>query len=261
MHLSNSKTISMQKRIKYFIVALSLIVFTCVENVSAQLSFDVEAGVVSTAYNDVRIPGDEGTFLSLSNELSSSAKFFSRLKVGYRIGERHEVLALFAPLEFSYRGAVDRDIAFQGETFLAGTHIDATYKFNSYRMSYRYHWDKNPQFHFAAGVTLKVRDANIGLRGLPEQETVKTDLGVVPLINFFLHWKPTNRFGLLLDGDALAAPQGRAEDVLVAATLKLTDKFTVKAGYRLLEGGADNATVYTFSMFHYGVLGVIVNLD
>ncbi len=251
----------MQKKNHRYLSAVLIAMFACITSVQAQISFDVEAGVVSTAYNDVRIPGDAGTFLSLSDELSSSAKLFSRLKVGYRFGERHEVLALFAPLEFSYRGAVDRDIAFQGETFLAGTDINATYKFNSYRMSYRYHWDKNPKFHFAAGVTLKVRDANIGLRGLPEQEAVKTDLGVVPLINFYLHWKPTNRFGLLLDGDALAAPQGRAEDVLVAATLKLTDKFTLKAGYRLLEGGADNASVYTYSMFHYGVFGVIVNLD
>lgn len=251
----------MYKIIINYLAAILLIILVWTSNVHAQVSFDVEAGIVATGYNDVRIPGDTGTFLSFSDELSSNAKFFSRIKVGYRIGERHEVLALFAPLEFSYRATVDRDIDFQGKTFLAGTNIDATYKFNSYRLSYRYLWIQNQKFHFYAGVTLKVRDANIGLTGLPEQEAVKTDLGVVPLINFYLHWKPTSRLGLLLDGDALAAPQGRAEDVLVAATLKLTESFTVKAGYRLLEGGADNATVYTYSMFNYGVFGVIINLD
>ncbi|MDX9769753.1 MAG: hypothetical protein RBT19_05280 [Tenuifilaceae bacterium] len=251
----------MSNCLKNCLAAIVMMVMVWPSNAQAQVSFDVEAGIVSTGYNNVRIPGDAGTFLSLSDELSSSAKFFSRLKVGYRIGERHEVLALFAPLEFSYRGVVDRDITFQNEVFLAGTNIDAIYKFNSYRLSYRYLWVQNPKFHFYAGVTLKVRDANIGLKGLPEQEAVKTDLGVVPLINFYMLWKPTNRFGLLLDGDALAAPQGRAEDVLVAATFKLTNSFTAKAGYRLLEGGADNATVYTYSMFHYGVIGVIINLD
>jgi hypothetical protein len=251
----------MSNCLKNCLAAIVMMVMVWPSNAQAQVNFDVEAGIVATGYNDVRIPGDAGTFLSLSDELSSSAKFFSRLKVGYRIGERHEVLALFAPLEFSYRGVVDRDITFQNEVFLAGTNIDAIYKFNSYRLSYRYLWVQNPKFHFYAGVTLKVRDANIGLKGLPEQEAVKTDLGVVPLINFYVHWKPTSRFGLLLDGDALAAPQGRAEDVLVAATFKLTNSFTAKAGYRLLEGGADNATVYTYSMFHYGVIGVIINLD
>lgn len=251
----------MSNCLKNCLAAIVMMVMVWPSNAQAQVSFDVEAGIVATGYNDVRIPGDTGTFFSLSDELSSSAKFFSRLKVGYRIGERHEVLALFAPLEFSYRGVVDRDITFQNEVFLAGTNIDAIYKFNSYRLSYRYLWVQNPKFHFYAGVTLKVRDANIGINDWTNQEAVKTDLGVVPLINFYLHWQPTNRLGLLLDGDALAAPQGRAEDVLVAATFKLTNSFTAKAGYRLLEGGADNATVYTYSMFHYGVIGVIINLD
>jgi hypothetical protein len=31
-----------------------------------------------------------------------------------------------------------------------------------------------------------------------------------------------------------------------------------RAGYRVLEGGADNDEVYTFSMFHYAVAGVAV---
>lgn len=251
----------MQNKIKYYTLAISLALLSLAGNVNAQVSFDIEAGIVSTGYNDVRIPGDTGTFLSFSDELSSNAKFFSRVKVGYRIGERHEVLALFAPLEFSYSGSVDRNIDFQGKTFLAGTNIDATYKFNSYRLSYRYQWIQNQKLQFYAGVTLKVRDANIGINDWTNQEAVKTDLGVVPLINFYLHWQPTNSIGLLLDGDALAAPQGRAEDVLVALTLNLTKSFTVKAGYRLLEGGADNATVYTYSLFHYGVFGVIINLD
>lgn len=94
----------MQKRINYYTLAISLTLFSLVGNVKAQVSFDVEAGIVSTGYNDVRIPGDAGTFFSLSDELSSNSKFFSRLKVGYRIGVRHEVLALFAPFEFTYRG-------------------------------------------------------------------------------------------------------------------------------------------------------------
>ena len=34
-----------------------------------------------------------------------------------------------------------------------------------------------------------------------------------------------------------------------------TERVALMAGYRLLEGGADNDTVYTFSMFHYAVLG------
>jgi len=72
----------------------------------------------------------------------------------------------------------------------------------------------------------------------------------VPLISVIAQWQPTEQFSLVLDGDALAAPQGRSEDVLLAVTYKATNRLAFRAGYRILEGGADNETVYTFSLFH-----------
>ena len=227
----------------------------------AQFTFDVEGGVAATGYNDVRIPGSGGTFISFSNELSSNPIFYSRVRVGFKFGSRSEVLALYAPLKFQYKGSVNRDVVFQGETYPAGMQLNATYKFNSYRATYRYYVLDKSNLEVAVGLTVKVRDANIGIRGNSGLESVKTDLGVVPLVNFWVHWHATERLGLLLDGDALAAPQGRAEDVLAAITYKATDRFSVKAGYRILEGGADNNSVYTFSLFHYGLLGVIISLD
>jgi hypothetical protein len=37
---------------------------------------------------------------------------------------------------------------------------------------------------------------------------------------------------------------------------RFNDTAALMAGYRLLEGGADNDEVYTFSMFNYAVFGV-----
>ena len=56
------------------------------------------------------------------------------------------------------------------------------------------------------GVTAKVRDAVIRLEsnGLSAE---KTDLGVVPLINFKFERRLGNRATFLLEGDALAAPR------------------------------------------------------
>jgi len=65
-----------------------------------------------------------------------------------------------------------------------------------------------------------------------------------------------DKFGLLLDGDALAAPQGRAEDILLAATYKFSDNVVIRAGYRILEGGADNDEAYNFSLFNYASFGI-----
>jgi hypothetical protein len=91
-------------------------------------------------------------------------------------------------------------------------------------------------------------------------ESVKTNVGFVPIINFRMLWKPYDKFGILLEGDALAAPQGRAEDVLIAATYRLSDRIGLKAGYRILEGGADNDEVYNFALFNYASVGLLIYL-
>ena len=77
----------------------------------------------------------------------------------------------------------------------------------------------------------------------------------MPLINFNLTWSISSTFGLLLEGDALAAPQGRAEDVQLAFFYAPADRVTLRLGYRILEGGADNDEVYSFALLHYALLG------
>jgi hypothetical protein len=61
--------------------------------------------------------------------------------------------------------------------------------------------------------------------------------------------------GLLIDAEGLAAPQGRAEDVLIALEIEPAERFRFHVGYRVLEGGADNEKVYNFALIHYIVLG------
>ncbi len=71
---------------------------------------------------------------------------------------------------------------------------------------------------------------------------------------------PWNRFRFLIEGNALAASQGRAEDLLFAIMYKPVQNLSLKAGYRFLEGGADNDKVYTFAFIHYIVAGVVLSL-
>lgn len=226
--------------------------------INAQVWFDLETGVVSTGYNDVAIPGDIGTRFSLNKDFDASPKVFYRLRVNYTIGERHTISALYAPLTIKSDGAVPFDIFFEGVTFPANTGINATYKFNSYRLTYRYEIVRKEKVRFGLGFTAKIRDAKIGLSS-QSSESVKTNIGFVPIINFRLLWNPDEKFGVVFEGDALAAPQGRAEDVLLAGTWKLSEKLGLKAGYRILEGGADNDEVYSFALFHYGVAGLYIS--
>ena len=62
----------------------------------------------------------------------------------------------------------------------------------------------------------------------------------------------------LIEGDALAAPQGRAEDVFVGARCDFDDQSSIRLGYRILEGGADNDEVYNFALIQYLVGSVVV---
>jgi len=224
-----------------------------------QASFDLETGAVATGYNNVRIPGDQGTLFSLKDDLISKTEIFFRLRVNYTIKNRHTFSLLYAPLETVSKGNVPYDIFFEGVTFPANTDLTGTYKFNSYRLTYRYEIVLKPKFEFGLGFTAKIREAEISLASAG-MASVKTNVGFVPIINFRMLWKPYEKFGILLEGDALAAPQGRAEDVLIAATYRLSDRFGLKAGYRILEGGADNDEVYNFALFNYSSVGLFIYL-
>jgi hypothetical protein len=224
-----------------------------------QASLDFEAGAIGTGYNNVRIPGNQGTLFSLKDDLTSKTEMFFRVRVNYTIKSRHTLSLLYAPLETVSKGKLPGDIIFEGVTFPANTDLEGTYKFNSYRLTYRYEIVLKPKFEFGLGLTAKIRDAKIALAsaGL---ESEKTNIGFVPIINFRLLWKLDEKLGILLDGDALAAPQGRAEDVLIAATYRVSDHLGLKAGYRILEGGADNDEVYNFALFNYASIGLFIYL-
>jgi hypothetical protein len=240
-------------------VIISLI-FLCAflihSNSYSQFGIDVETGLVTSVYNDIRDPGDTGTLFSFSEELKSDNALFYRLRLNFKFGERHNLSALYAPLKINAKGKFDKDVKFQDATFLANTDIKGTYKFNSYRLTYRYDLYLGKTVEFGLGLTAKIRDAEITLND-DQHESASDDLGFVPLINFRFFVKISDQFGFLLRGDALAAPQGRAEDILAAFTYMASDKLKVKLGYRILEGGADNDSIYTFSLFNYFAAGII----
>ncbi len=238
---------------------LSGIIFLLPVPIKAQFLVDLESGAAFTGNNTVRIPGDQGTRFSLKNNLQSETAFFYRLQLSYTLKSRHTFSLLYAPLKTKSEGIPDKDILFKEVLFPANTQLKGTYKFNSYRLKYRYDIIKREKLEFGIGITAKIRDAKIALAS-PEQTSEKTNVGFVPLINFRLFWNIDDKFGLLLDGDALAAPQGRAEDVLIAATFKLSDSFSIRTGYRILEGGADNDEVYNFSLFNYASFGITYTL-
>ncbi|MFZ2054131.1 MAG: hypothetical protein WAU81_08025 [Candidatus Aminicenantales bacterium] len=215
-----------------------------------QWFLDFENGLALPGYNDVRIPGDSGTLFSLREDLTTDPSYFFRVRLGYRWKSGHTISIFAAPLRLNAAGSVDKEIFFFEETFPANVPLTGMYKFNSYRLTYRYDILRKEKLRAGIGFTAKIRDAAIKLEG-DGRSSNKTNVGVVPLINFSVLWQFQKDWNLLFEGDAAAAPQGRAEDVLLALQYRLNDKFTLRAGYRILEGGSDVEEVYTFALIHF----------
>jgi hypothetical protein len=220
--------------------------------------FDAEGGYVWPGYIDVRIPNETGTLFSLTDDLPAESKFIYRLRLGYRFSPKHSLSVLFAPLSLNAQGRVNKDIFFNGDLFRANTDLRALYKFNSYRLTYRFDFINSKKWKVGLGLTAKIRDAEVRLED-QEKRSSNTDVGFVPLLNFRVEWMISTRISVLLEGDALASPggQGRAEDVLLALFYRLNDRVSLKAGYRILEGGANVESVYNFTLLNYMIAGVM----
>lgn len=162
----------------YFILFL-IIALISSHLIQAQARIDIESGLVATGYNNVRIPGDQGTDFSMKDDLVPETSFFYRLSAGYTINSRHTISVLYAPLEIKSEGSVPFDLFFEGKEFSSDTDLEGTYMFNSYRLTYRYELVKKPGLEFGFGFTAKIRDAKIAISS-PTEYSEKPMLVLYP---------------------------------------------------------------------------------
>lgn len=216
---------------------------------------DVEVGGVGAGYNDVRIPGQGGTRFSLTGDLSTDPAPYTRVRAGVDLG-RHLVHALYAPLRLDAQGVAPGPITFDDATFAAGTPLRGRYRFDSYRLGYRYAVVQRDGLTVALGGTAKIRDASISV--CAATCAVRSNTGFVPLASVLVDWRVAGPFGLLLDVEALGGGPGRAEDVLLAATWRASEQVTARLGARIVEGGADTDSVYNFALLAYLGAGLTV---
>lgn len=222
-----------------------------------KLSVELEVGPVWQSRNDVQIPNDaSGTRFSLVDIVDNGPWLATRVNLIWNVNDRHSIRALLAPLSISESGVADAPVRFAGQTFDPDTPTHATYQFNSWRLSYRYQFFRSQEWSWWVGGTAKVRDAKIELR----QGTTSakdTDVGFVPLLHLAGEWRFSERWRALLDLDALAGGPGRAIDLGLKVGFDVNDQWTLTAGYRTVEGGADTDDVYSFAWFHAAVFSGI----
>jgi hypothetical protein len=177
-----------------------------------------------------------------------------RLVFDWPLAEKHRLRFIYAPLEVDETGTTAEPIVFRDTTFAPGR-IDVTYRFDSYRASYRYVFHDSERWTWSAGATLNVRDAEIRLKQ-GSLARAKTNTGLVPLLALEGVWRFAPRWSGLLDFEGLAAPQGRAIDTALKVVYDLSPRVSLAGGYRILDGGADNDELYTFARFDQAVLAM-----
>ncbi len=247
---------------KQILLALCLIIAI---GSGTRFEFDIESGAAFVSYSDIQIPKSTGTLISFAEELSTDPAWFVRGRFTFYINDRNSLSALVAPLTLHAAGQVNRDVVFEGVTFPANAGLSTVYKFNSYRLSYQHSWPIGDRVKLGLGATAKIRDAAISIEATPGYAdsalfSEKTDISFVPIVRFSGWWNFAGPLSLQIEGDALAAPQGRAEDVSITLQGRIHDRILLKAGYRVLEGGSDVEAVYSFTWINYLLGGLIVKL-
>ena len=216
----------------------------------AGLSLSGETGSVWFARNDIRIPADDGTRFDMLDLTGSGPDPYIRLYALYEFNKRHSLRLNIAPLRVDGTGTLDKNVLFEGTTFASGVPTKGTYQFNTYRLTYRWMYHRGPNWHGGVGGALLVRDAKVKLQQGPLRES-NTDLGFVPLLHLYGGYFFNDRVSAILDIEGAGASQGRAVDAALKVVYEWPSGWHAAAGYRTLEGGADNNSVYTFAWLHF----------
>lgn len=220
--------------------------------------FETEGALAWQSFNRNQIPNSsEGTRFDLA-DFNRSAIFAPRFYLNYQLSEKHSLRALVFPFQTSGKKTFDTPVKFDGTTFSASQEINGKYRFHSYRLTYRYEFLNNEDWILKVGFTAKIRNALVALsQGSTSKEY--SNVGFVPLLNFNAKYLLSPQWRLEFDMDALAAPQGRAEDVAIQTWYSFSPSWEAGLGYRTLEGGADNSKVYTFAWLHFVTLTAAYN--
>lgn len=246
--------------LSFLLLALAGPVFCSDGTTGPSFVVELEAGPAWQSRNKVQIPNNQqGTRFSLLDLQGKGPWPAGRLYLTWNINSRHSLRALAAPLSVTETGELSSPVAFEGTAFDAGVQTEGTYRFNSWRISYAYQFRKNSKWVWWIGFTAKIRDAKIEL-SQEGRSAKKTDLGFVPLLHIRGMYMLTERSSLILDVDALAGGPGRAEDASIKFRYDVDEDWSLSAGYRTIEGGADVDKVYNFAWLHYVVVSVSYGL-
>jgi hypothetical protein len=230
-----------------------------------RLQVVVEAQVAWQRRNDVQSPNDSrGTRFALDDITGDGPAVTPRVSLRWPLGERwgdgrHEVEVLLAPLRLAGTGLSGRAVQFEGGSFAPGV-VRGSYRFDSWRVGWRWRWIDRPDLVVRVGATAKVRDAEIELvQGALRAS--KNNTGFVPLLHASVERPLSRGWSWALDIDALGGGPGYAIDAGAVLRYVFDGPWMLQGGVRFLDGGADSDEVYAFARFTSLTLGIAYRLQ
>jgi len=250
--------IDRRKRTVFFLILVFLFIIgtdAAANEGRNRFGVEVEGGAFWFSENQVQIPGDSGTRFSLLDLTSRGPTAYFRLSGSWDLNPRHGFALTIAPLQAKGTGTLSQTVRFADQNFAPGVSTEGTYKFNTYRVTYRYTFFDRTDWRLRIGGTGLVRDAKIELKQ-GNTSAKKENIGFAPLLHFDAEYRLSRATALIADFDGFAVPQGRAIDLALKINHDLTDRWSLGWGYRTLEGGSDNDDVYNFAWLHFVFMSV-----
>jgi len=255
----------------YLIAFLVISFLSSTPRVFSQISMDIETGGLKVNRNDASsswqnsqgvLNGIDGTLFSYAKDFNNSVKPFVRLRASYYLGKerKHFISLLAAPLQYTCSGSFSNPVIFNSKIFEANKPIEGFYKFSGYRFTYRYMFSNTEKLKWGMGLTINFRDAEFSLKQGDQYER-NYNRGFVPLINTYLNYQVVKGLGLLIDGDVFYIDKtGGAIDYLCGLSYNVSQKCTLKSGYRFFSGvGSEKGNVYNSLFVSSFVLGAVAN--
>lgn len=222
------------------------------------LILDNEAGPIYLGQNDGRY-GANGTLYSADLVAQNRNLFMAQRYSGEaRLGGRHRVLLLWAPLDVTTRVQLDQPLVFRASTFAAGSVVDSRYQFEGYRASYLYQFLESPAWSLEFGGTLQIRNALVSFSDVAGTRfAAERDIGLVPALKARIrHTFPEGHY-LSLEADGLSSfgianVQGGILDSALSLGIPLSDRWETFLRLRYLTGGADvkSRQIYNWGQFY-----------
>ena len=188
----------------------------------------MRSGSAKTTLGSPETPAPSSTCWDLTG---SGPDAYVRLYATYSFNDKHALRLTVAPLETEGTGTLSEETTFQDAVFAPDVPTKGTYRFNTYRLTYRWTFHDSEHWRWGVGAAALVRDAEIAL----EQGDLKQsrdDLGVVPLLHLYGEYHWNDELDLILDVEGLGSTRGTGLRCRVQGALCLQRRLACIGGYR-----------------------------